>query len=325
MLASNKEAGFTLVEILIAIFLLAIITLGVVDVTQNAMNNKERTTRINNDNLAIESAMSRFEWDFSQIYSPLYFSTVQNMQFSGGAAANQGYGNGANDGFTGGNMTSPMNSTVNSQPTLINPALQMYYAQMMSRFERNERFATISKEGEPVPKMYAPEKGVFEFFTSSNRRKMENTLQSHFAWVRYQLGEQDHPKDEEKVHPDMPASLKTFVRYFSADNPYDDNRFQVANGLGSIKGAVLLENVESLEFFYWDLQKRKWEQNIRAIQNGDLLIRGVKVNLVWWDSTGRRSISRIFRPHWPLVAPNDAAANAAQPGTTPSPAPSPTP
>jgi hypothetical protein len=290
------------------------------------MNNKERTTLINNNNLAIESAMSRFEWDISQIYSPLYFSTVQNMQFSGGAGAagaNQGVGTG-NDGFTGSNVTNPMNN-MNSQPTLINPALQMYYAQMMSRFERNERFATLSKEGEPVPKFYAPEKGVFEFFTSSNRRKMENTPQSHFAWVRYQLTDQVVEKDEEKAHPDMPANLKSFVRYFSADNPYDDNRFQVANGNGSVKGAVLLENVEGLEFFFWDLQKRKWESNIRAIQNGDLIIRGVKVNLVWWDSTGKRSISRIFRPHWPLVSPNDAAANAAQPGTSPSPSPSPSP
>jgi prepilin-type N-terminal cleavage/methylation domain-containing protein len=75
----TAQSGFTLLEILIAITLLAFITLGVVNITENAALTMERTGEINKNNLQAETAFSRFEWDFSQIYSPLYFSTIMNI------------------------------------------------------------------------------------------------------------------------------------------------------------------------------------------------------------------------------------------------------
>lgn len=278
-----NQSGFTLLEILIAITILAFISFGVVDITENAALTMERTTEANTNNLQIETAMSRFEWDISQIYSPLYFSTV--MSLNQNTAATQGTG--TETGTQGG--------------TPISPLLQQYYEQLVTRFERNEHFSSVSREGLPIPRFSSPEKNIFEFFTSSNRRKVENQKQSHFAWVRYSLGDQEPLPDEEE-NPDIPKSLKSLVRYFSADDPYSDKRINIDD----VKAAVLLRNVEKLEFEFWDFQKRKWETSLRSIPGGENIIRGVKFSVTWYDSRGtKRSTSRIFRTHWPMVAPQD--------------------
>lgn len=307
--SGSNEHGFTLLEILIAITLLAFISLGVVNITENAVLTKERTTDVNENNLQIETAMSRLEWDLSQIYSPLYFSTVMNMN------SNQQLGN-TNGDTTGGTETTG-NTNSGGTPPQANPYLQQYYEQLVQRFERNEHFKSVSREGLPIPRFYAPEKGVFEFFTTSNRRKVENQKQSHFAWVRYSLAEQTQTEAEEG-NPQIPKSLKSLVRYFSADDPYSDKRIDVEDD-NRVKPAVLLRNVESLEFQYWDYQRRKWETSLRTIQDGESIVRGVKVLITWYDSFGnKRSTSRIFRTHWPMVTPQDQPATTAgtQTGTT---------
>lgn len=298
----SNEAGFTLLEILIAIVLLAFITFGVVSITENAVNTKDRTTETNTNNLQIETAMSRFEWDFSQSYSPLYFTTQMNLA---GATSNQGMNDGS---LPGQNSATP--------PAVpLNPQVQQYYEQLVQRFERNEHFSAVSKEGHPIPRLYSPDKTTFEFFTTSNRRKLENQKQSHFAWVRYGLADQTQTEAEEQ-NPNIPKSLKSFVRYFSADDPYSDKRINIED-VDRVKGAVLLRNVENLEFQFWDLQRRKWDSNLRTIPQGQNIVRGVRILITWYDSIGtKRTTSRIFRTHWPLVTPQDDPATTNPPGST---------
>jgi prepilin-type N-terminal cleavage/methylation domain-containing protein len=314
--SASNQSGFTLLEILIAITLLAFITLGVVDITDNAAATKERETARNANNLQIETAMSRFEWDFSQIYSPLYFSTVMNLNGNANMANNGGVNGGDQGGDIAGvvaGVTSGANAGAQqgAQGGAISPYLQQYYEQLVQRFERNEHFSAVSKEGYPIPRFYAPEKNIFEFFTTSNRRKLENQKQSHFAWVRYALAEQqDLPNDEEE-NAKIPKSLKSFVRYYTSDDPYSDKRINIDDA-DRIKGAVLLRNVESLEFQYWDYQRRKWETSLRTIAQGESLIRGVRILITWYDSFGnKRTASRIFRTHWPMVVPQDQPVTAA--------------
>jgi len=278
-LASNQQ-GFTLLEILIAITLLAFITLGVVNITDNAVVTMERTSEINKNNLQAETAMSRFEWDFSQLYSPLFFSTQRNLA----------------------QLTNNTNPNAGNN-TNTNLEYQTYLEQIQLRFQNNEHFSGISKEGLPIPRFFSPEKDVFEFFTSSNRRKIENTKQSHFAWVRYSLANQEPDEDKEQ-NSNIPKSLKSFVRYFYADDPYDNERIDIESN--KIKGAVLLKNVEQLQFQFWDPTKRKWETSLRSIMGAENLLRGVKILLTWYDDSGnKRSLERIFRPLWPMVAPKD--------------------
>jgi len=312
-----NNRGFTLIEILIAITLLAFITLAVVNVTENAFITKDRTTELNKNNLQIETAMSRFEWDFAQIYSPLYFSTVMTMNQNN---ANQ-YGNdGSTTGIVG-NTTGTAQGAAQQgvQGGMNSPLMQQYFEQLVTRFERNEHFSAVSKEGFPVPRFYSPDKSTFEFFTSSNRRKLENMKQSHFAWVRYALApQQELPSEEgQEANPNIPKSLRSLVRYYTADDPYSDKRINI-DDVDRVKGAVLLRNVESLEFQFWDFNRRKWETNIKTVPQGESILRGVRLIISWYDSAGnKRTTSRIFRTHWPMVTPQDQpTATTPQGGAT---------
>lgn len=304
-----NDRGFTLIEILIAITLLAFITLAVVNVTENAFITKDRTTELNKNNLQIETAMSRFEWDFAQIYSPLYFSTVMTMNQNN---ANQ-YGNdGSTTGIVG-NTTGTAQGAAQQgmQGGMNSPLMQQYFEQLVTRFERNEHFSAVSKEGFPVPRFYSPDKSTFEFFTSSNRRKLENMKQSHFAWVRYALApQQELPSEEgQEANPNIPKSLRSLVRYYTADDPYSDKRINI-DDVDRVKGAVLLRNVEALEFQFWDFNRRKWETNIKTVPQGESVLRGVRLIISWYDSAGnKRTTSRIFRTHWPMVTPQDQTTN----------------
>jgi prepilin-type N-terminal cleavage/methylation domain-containing protein len=303
-----KDGGFTLIEILIAITLLAFITIGVVSITQNAADTMERTTEINKNNLQIETALSRFEWDFTQIYSPMYFSSVLNRS--------------AGDALSGTTNDANMDGKDDTTGQPIKPAgqvsqqLQEYYQRLNQRFEQNQHFSGISKEGLPIPRFYSPEKNIFEFFTTSNRRKIENTRQSHFAWVRYALGESPAKKDDqEEKKSEIPTGLKSLVRYFAADNPYDDQRIDPEKD--SVKAAILLENVESLEFQFWNMTGRRWETSLKSIQGGENSLRGVKLMVTWYDSTGnKRTVSRIYRNHWPMEVPQDNVTPTPAPGAT---------
>ncbi len=298
----KNQRGFTLIEVLIAITLLGFITLGVVSVTDNAMLTKERTHEANENNLAIESALARFEWDFGQIYSPLFFSTVLNMQSNTqNPSATSDNNNDGVDDLTG----TPINTQAGqAAPAAPNPQLQQYYEQIIERMQQNEHFIALSKEGLPIPRFYSPERNVLEFLTASNRRKTENVKQSSFAWVRYGLTDMtpEQQKENEDSDNKMPKSLKNLVRWLDPNDPWGPKRIDIEN----VKSAVLLENVEALEFSFWDFQKRKWETSLRAIQNGESVIRGVKIFVSWYDSQGvKRSAERIYRNHWPMVAPQE--------------------
>ncbi len=278
MWASNNQKGFTLLEILIAISLLAFITFGVVQITDDAVNTKERTTQINEDNLQIETALARMDWDITQTYSPLYFSTPMAFAANNGGMSPDG--------------------GMSNQQNYVN----MYREQLRNRFQVSQHFSAVSAEGIPVPRFYAPEKNFFEFFTTANRRKTQNSTQSHFAWVRYSLEDQvintDEPRNEA-----IPSNVKNLVRYIANSDPWEDTRIDPENP-DKVKKAVLLENVENLEFQFWDLDRRKWETSLRSIKNGENIIRGVKMKIVWYDESGvKRELIKVFRTHWPLVAP----------------------
>ena len=315
----DPSGGFTLIEILIAITLLAFITMMVVSVTQNAFDTKDRTTQLNKSNLQIETAMSRFEWDYSQIYSPLYFSKEMPLNGSDPYAAQPVDENlDGRDDFSGVEIAKAQaDAQANATALANNPELQNYLQTMQTKFQQNENFSGINVDGMPIPRIYSPDKTIFQFFISSNRRKTENTKQSHFGWVRYQLIDSDPEDVDEDQNEKIPKNLKNFVRYFNPNDPYDDKRMDPINGFEAtkVKAAILMKNVESLEFFFWDYNRRKWDNSLKNIQQGERISRGVKMVIVHYDSYGeKRTSERTFRNHWPMVAPVDGPTKTA---TTP--------
>lgn len=145
----RSEEGLTLLEIMISIVLLSFVMLGVVAIIDNSQNTKDRTVQFDRDNLQIETAMARMEWDFSQIWSPLYYS----RKFQGNL--------------------DPQN----------NPGIE----EVSYLYDNHPRFRGPSQEGLPIPRFQMREKSDLVFLTTSNRRKLEDQRQSHFMWVRYYL------------------------------------------------------------------------------------------------------------------------------------------
>jgi hypothetical protein len=254
---------------MIAIVLLAFVMFGVIAIIDNSQNTKDRTIQLDRDNLQIETAMARIEWDFSQVWSPLYFS----QKFAG-----------------------------TLDPTT-NPGVE----EVAYLYENHPRFRQPSKEGLPIPKFLLRDKNEIIFLTTSNRRKLEDQKQSHFMWVRYYVGESTIEDTADGSAGGEEKIVKSLMRQVFPDDPWAKEELTI----DTTRSAVLLENVESVEFLFWNKATKKWESNLATIVDGEALWRGMQVNLTWLDSQGQeRKASRWLRPLWPAVVPQDPVPNA---------------
>lgn len=268
----------TLIEVMIAVVLLAFVVIGATSITQNSQNAKDRTIQTNRDNIQIETVFSRLDWDFSQVWSPLYFS----QQFQG-----------------------------NLDPQA-NPGVE----EIVYLYENHPRFRLPSKEGLPIPIFRSREKTEVIFLTTGNRRKLENQRQSNFMWVRYYLGDTpaDEANDEDPVTTGGSAegtTKKSLLRQTFTEDVWSKEEFDFEN----TRSSVMLENVESLEFQFWNQNTRKWTENLKTITDGEHLIRGIKVLVTWFDGRGsKRTAERWLRPNWPITGPKDAPTAATTAG-----------
>jgi len=259
--------GMSLIEILIAITLLAFIGLGTITMMDNSFQIKESVLKEDNESLQVEAAMSRFEKDFSQIYSPLFYSRKK----------------------VAGINTKLGISQVDER-----------------KYSGNRRFVFEDQYGHPVPRIFNPDAKTIEFFTSSNRRKMENIKQSDYAWARYTLV--PSAPDPKETNPKR-TGLYDFVRAYSADNPYsDDDR-----DLEDIKHFKLLTHVSKLKFYFWDPVKLKFVESLREVQGMAHLLWAIQVELTWIDSAGiSNTTKRTFRSIWPKQEIEDLARMQAE-------------
>lgn len=146
-----NHSGLSLLEILIAMTLLAFVMFGVISVTTDSTETKDRIVAEDREYMSVETAFTRMDWDFSHIYSPLFFG----------------------------------------QRFVIKDNEQEKYLNLIERLQVNKQFTAIDEDGRPIPLFENPESYTFEFFTASNRRKFEDQRQSNFAWVRYTLIDED--------------------------------------------------------------------------------------------------------------------------------------
>jgi prepilin-type N-terminal cleavage/methylation domain-containing protein len=145
----KNDNGFTLMEVLIAITILSFIMVSIITIQDNSQTTKDRVLSEDRDWLQVETAFSRLEWDFSQIFSPLYYS--HEMRIDETASEEE----------------------------------QEVFNMMSEPYVSNENFGFPSYDAHPVPIFKQDGKDTIEFFTTSNRRKFKNIKQSNFAWVRY--------------------------------------------------------------------------------------------------------------------------------------------
>ncbi len=258
-----KNAGFSILEVLISVTILSFIMMGVISVTGDSTTTKERVIAEDKENLQIEMAFARFDWDFTQIYSPAYFSNKFEKPF-----------------------TPPGQST--------NDESKKSYDVVMSRFSTNKRFPFPNQDGLPIPK-FSSDKSTFIFFTTSNRRKIENSKESHFGWVKYAIETPKDRQDEDKKGDNL-------VRYFLAGDPFGKDELN----WDDVKGHVLMEGITSFKISFWDREKRDFVDSLNLLPDGENKIWGVKMTIGWIDASEiEREDIRVFRPLWPFFKPED--------------------
>ncbi len=186
----HNRSGLTLIEILIAITLLSFIMFGVISVTTDSLDTKNKIVSEDREYLDIETAFARMDWDFSHIYSPLAFA----------------------------------------RRFVIQEDKQEAYAGLIERLQMNRRFNAIDADGRMIPVLEANDASTFEFFTSGNRRRQQDQKQSNFAWVRYSLGSEDEIKEDgpDETSDDDKSGTKVLLRHYSANNPYDNDRLDIS-------------------------------------------------------------------------------------------------
>lgn len=254
------EKGFTLLEVMIGLAILSFIMIGVITITDSSQETAIRVTTEDRERLQVETALSRLEWDISQVYSPLYFSHAK-------------------------------------EPTGLNEQQGQAYNRLISRYSVNNRFAFPSYDSLPVPINNLEEKTVLTLFTSSNRRKFRDSKQSHFAWVRYQLTapEEVARPDEGPAEGEENTGF-VLTRKFVADDVFNPEEILWED----VKSQVLLRNVDKLVFELWNPKTKKWTDNIATIKDGKHRIHGVKMTLDWVDTDGVvRQFIRVYRPIFP--------------------------
>ena len=124
----------------------------------------------------------------------------------------------------------------------------------------------------------------------SNRRKIQDSKESRYAWVKYSLGK----ASTEKLDGKAPRG-EDLIRNFSAIDPYS-KEFDWKNTADQ----VLLQNVKSISFEFFDREKEKWVERLRETGVDKEIPRIIRVNLVWVNELGNDvEFSRTFRSLWP--------------------------
>jgi prepilin-type N-terminal cleavage/methylation domain-containing protein len=253
----KNQSGFTILEVLISTTILAFLMLGVNTIVSNSVDTKDSVTKEDRAYLQIYTALNRFEVDFIQIYSPLYF-TVKEKSLDEAAKERA-------------EEESP------GRDTYDNPNLA---------YQGSEKYPEISRKGEPIGVILNEEKNSLVFPTMSNRRKIQNAKESRFAWVKYSLG---------KISDDEDLKGEELIRNFTALDPFS-KEFDWKN----TESQVLLQNVKSLTYWFYDKAKEKWMDRLSDTGIDQETPRAVRINLVWINDLGNEiEFERTFRPLWP--------------------------
>jgi len=237
-----NQSGFTLVEVLIAIVLISFITLFGYQMVDSNITTKETVTKEDGEIVQVVTALSKIERDFSELYSPLFYSpkNIANSQ-------NQD------------------NQDVYDSST------------------QNSAFESTTKNFHLIPQITSEEKSSITFFSSSNRRKIMDSKESRYNWIKYSL-RQPSPEDlEDEDNKETDENKKKnslqLIRQSIATNI-----FKKDINFSDVKAQVLLDNVKSFEISFWDEKQKKFTSSITELNEFRNSLRAIKLEVVWYDA-----------------------------------------
>lgn len=247
-----NDQGFTLIEVIIAITVLSFISFSTYQMIDNSSNAKENVTKEDQQIIQTLTVVGRIDSDISQIYNPLFSSSKATP----GAA----------------NANNPYASEEASTP--------------------NGSFDGKTKSGALIPQFKSEDKSSIIFFTQANRRKMADTKESRFLWVRYGV----QPKTIDQDEASFGEESKNTAQYELIRQIIPTDIYNPSLDWTKAKVQVVLENVKSVEFLFWDERTKKFTNSIQELNENKNLIRSIKMDLVWInDDNNEQKIEKIFR------------------------------
>ena len=161
--------------------------------------------------------------------------------------------------------------------------------QTFSSSSSSESFPMETSNGHIVPLLSNRDKGQLMFFTSSNRRKIQDNKESRYTWIHYFLKE-DRGQSED--------NSPVLVRRSLSANPYHEDILQNTDFIEQ----KLLKNVTSLQFQYWDVRKEEFVdiENMDPRDYFKTPLRAIKTIIVQTDIDGNEeTFEKVSRPLYP--------------------------
>jgi len=272
-------AGFTLIEVLIAIMLLAFISLQTFRMIDNSTDTKENVLREDQQLMQTLTAVSRLDSDISQLYSPLYAYSKANPA---------------------------------TDPNAI------YQDNATSRGS----FDGKTKNGIIIPQFNSEDKSTLVFLTMANRRKVLDTKESRFSWVRYSVRHTEK-SDEEANNTKTPNTGENeLVRQTISTNIYSNDL-----NWSDVKAQVLMTHIKSVEFSFWDERTKKFVNSLLDLNENKNTVRSLRMDLTWVDENNHEQkiekIYRILNPYFNPKLDDIKMGNTNGTGTLPPGTPNP--
>ena len=244
----KNNAGFTLIEVLIAIILLAFISLYTFKMVDNSTDTKDRVLKEDQVLLQGLTAISRIDIDISQLYSPLYYE---------------------------------QKSTPATDPNLA----------YQDSDSNKGSFDGKTKSGQLIPQFQSDDKSSITFLTTSNRRKISDTKESRYKWVKYSVRKSEHEDiaaDDKKTNSHADNEL---IRQTISTNIYNRDL-----NWSDVKAQILLTQIKNVEFTFWDERTKKYVTSLQDLNENKSAIRSVKLEIIWIDDNNHeQKIEKIFR------------------------------
>ena len=241
----NNQSGFSLLEVMIAILILAFITFSTYQLVNTNTETKTKVVKEDREIVQTLAAMGRIESDFSQLYTPLF----SNSKMAPSAASSDVYADVpvANGSFDG-----------------------------------------KSKDGNLIPLIKSEDKSNLLFLTQANRRKVADSKESRFTWIKYSIRsmqpDPENPDDKvsglyEVIRQTIPTDIYNTTLDWEAQRPQ-----------------VLIDRVKSFEFSFWDERTKKFATSLSELNENKNLLRSIKVELVWIDENqNEQKIVKTYR------------------------------
>ena len=154
----------------------------------------------------------------------------------------------------------------------------------------NGSFDGKTQNGALIPQFKSEDKSSIIFLTQANRRKLADSKESRYAWIKYSLRRPEEDIDNEDETKNS-GNLFELVRQSIATDIYNSNL-----DWSKPKSQVVLERVKELEFSFWDERSKKFTSSLQELNENKNLVRQIKVTITWLnEDDNEQKIEKIFR------------------------------